>query len=128
MKLSTKAVTVSGLAALILAVPGTANAAQLNPVEAYTHADCSWSTSSTIRHKTDYGTIHFTPNNLPSGGLEIRLLRASDYTAFTGVTQWTSHVQKTIATGVLAGTDFRISHRKLSCSGTDRFWSGSMYY
>jgi hypothetical protein len=126
IKKSAAIATMATLGALL--VPGAAYAAQWNPMEAYTNTDCSWALSGTVRNKTDYGNMSFTPNNLPSGGLVLRLYNSNNGTYFTSGTTFTSMVNQTLATGVVAGTRFQVGHRKTDCAGSDRFWSGSMYY
>ena len=97
-----------------------------NPVRGYTNQDSSWYTYTPIRHKTDAGVMVFTPDNLPSGGLWMKLYKHGGE-AFTDVIHFTQvGKEKVVATDVKAGTKFHIAAHK--GRGDDRFWSGSFYY
>jgi hypothetical protein len=119
-------------APFVSALPASANtvtpAEQNNTVSGYTNKDSSWTVYTNQRHHTDYGDITFQPDNLPSGGMCIRLRSVRTGAIFSGSPCFTDHSKKFVATGVLAGTTFTVEARKLEAAGTDTYWHGTLYY
>ncbi|MGC5032158.1 hypothetical protein [Micromonospora sp. DT229] len=117
-----------GAVAMVLATtPGAAHAAQWNNIS-QTLNGTSWTTENYVRTVTTNGVdIILDLQNRPGCCLDLRLKRNSDGFIFATRSNMQANQNYTIATSVLANTRFNVEGRN-SVSGTDRFWSGRLYY
>lgn len=122
------AVLAAGLLLPLMALAAPASAEQANNVYGYVNSNGTWTYYGKIRHHTTPGDIWFKPNNLPSGGMCMRLIWTSGSRGQSRSICWWDHSAKYIAYNVLPGTKFRISAHKRDASGTDNYWAGTLYY
>ena len=113
----------------VLASAGTAIAAQWNSLSGTCHSDLTWAWSDKDRHvTTPNDTIKLYTTALPSGSLQLFVVRASDQSQFgSTVTYSSNNVTKVIATNVANSTVFNNVFRQTQ-NGSGHTWSGSQYY
>lgn len=128
-RLGIKAALFTGMFALTLtAAPGTAHAAQWNPIS-QTLNGTSWTKENYVRTVTTTPSVDviLKLENKPGCCLDLRLSRAADGTIFAEKYNMQTLGNHVIATGVLPQTRFNVWGRN-SVSDSDRYWSGQLYY
>jgi hypothetical protein len=116
MRTATKIATLVTAGAAITAgfvLPGTASAAPAAPassphsVSGTVIEGGAWFKSSTVRTVGATTNIQLSLTQIPSHGIQWRLINAKNGAVFTGTTHFTSVGTKTLATDVLKGTLFQ---------------------
>jgi hypothetical protein len=113
--------------ATLVVAPSAAHAAQWNNIS-QTLNGTYWTTENYVRTVTTSGVdILLDLQNRPGCCLDLRLKRNSDGLIFATKYNMQSNGTYTIATNVASNTRFNVEGRN-SVSGTDRYWSGRLYY
>jgi hypothetical protein len=115
------------MAAVLATTPGAGHAAQWNNIS-QTLNGTAWTTENYVRTVTTNGVdIQLDLQNRPGCCLDLRLKRNSDGYIFAQRMNMQDNRVYLIADNVLTNTRFNVEGRN-SVSGTDRYWSGRLYY